>query len=178
MEIKYSNCREYYIKGYEKYRKRSVKANAMLYITSMAVILFLSLYYLYKLSDFYNIGIKFYLEPVLIISVLSITITILLNKLSKKSIDKLIDKLMELGTSTFGEKTIEVVEDKIIYDGESQHTEYNIKAFDNIYEECDVIVICIQKFNPIIIIPTSAFHNEIEKSKFINLIKEKSNYIK
>lgn len=53
-----------------------------------------------------------------------------------------------------------------------------MKVFDKVFEKDNVIVICIQKLTPTVIIPKSAFKSEDMKNEFINLIKEKSDYIK
>ncbi|EPZ54486.1 hypothetical protein H477_3626 [[Clostridium] sordellii ATCC 9714] len=101
-----------------------------------------------------------------------------MNRISKKIIQKFIDKLIETRNSTLGSKIIEVKNDVIIHKGEKSYVEYNIKAIDNIYEEDDVLVICIQKIDPIILIPINSFESKEVKNQFINLIKQKSGYLR
>lgn len=178
MIIKYINNREDYIKAYEKSRKLSLKASSIQLILCMIAITGLCWYFIYEMSSFYNIELNVYLMPLLILGVIATVTIILLNKMSKKNIEKVVDKLIELKSDTLVEKSIEIKEDKILYKGNNVYGEYNIKAIDNIYETSDILVLYIQRINPIIIIPCKAFEDENFKSEFIKIIKEKSNYIK
>ena len=178
MEIKYTNNRKYYVEGYDNFRKISVKSTISKLIVAFIGLTILDWYYKYQFSSFYNIGPMIYLRTVIVLFIIAVLFTFIANKLSKKNIEKLIDKFIELGTMTIEEKTIEITEDKLIFKGKSHRTEYNMKAFDEIFETENVIVICVQKFTPAVVIPKSAFENEEMKNQFINLIKEKSDYIK
>lgn len=178
MIIKYINNREDYIKAYEKSRKFSLKTSSIQLILCMMVITGLCWYFTYEMSSFYNIELNVYLMPVLILGTIASITIILLNKISKKNIEKVVDKLIELKPDMIGEKSIEIKEDKILYKGNTAYVQYNINAIDNIYETPNILVLCIQKLNPIIIIPCKAFENENLKNDFIKIIKEKSKYIK
>lgn len=178
MEIKYTNNREDYIKGYEKRRKFTLRKDVFLLTLNMLALMGITFYFINEMSSFYNIEISLYLTVILIIATLIIIKTILMNRISKKIIQKFIDKLIETRNSTLGSKIIEVKNDVIIHKGEKSYVEYNIKAIDNIYEEDDVLVICIQKIDPIILIPINSFESKEVKNQFINLIKQKSGYLR
>lgn len=178
MEIKYTNNREDYINGYEKRRKFTLRKDVFLLTLNMLALMGITFYFINEMSSFYNIEISLYITVILIIATLIIITTILMNIMSKKIIKKFIDKLIETRNSTLGSKIIEVKNDVIIHKGEKSYVEYNIKAIDNIYEEDNVLVICIQKIDPIILIPINSFESEEVKNQFINLIKQKSGYLR
>jgi len=178
MKIEYTNSREDYIKSYEKFRKMSLKSNSIQFVLYITLLIIVNWYYLYEMSIFYDVDIVTYLITPAILYTTVILAIIIRSKINKKSMNKLVDKLIELRTDAIGEKSVEIIDDKIICKGRFSENEYSIKAFDNIFEISDVLVICIQKTNPMIVIPCSAFENEDIKNKFINIIKEKSNYIK
>ena len=178
MKVKYTNSREDYIKAYERFRKLSLRFTSIRLVASMTGLIIVGLYYMYEMSFFYNIGIGVYLFIVVMLYSMCIFFIIIESKISKKNISKVVDKLIELRTDTIGEKSAEIIEDKIICKCKFSQVEYNIKAFDNIFEISGVLAVCIEKTNPMIIIPCSSFESEDEKNEFINIIKEKSNYIK
>lgn len=178
MKIEYTNSREDYIKSYEKFRKMSLKSNSIQFVLYITLLIIVNWYYLYEMSIFYDVDIVTYLITPAILYTTVILAIIIRSKISKKSMNKLVDKLIELRTDAIGEKSVEIIDDKIICKGRFSENEYSIKAFDNIFEISDVLVICIQKTNPMIVIPCSAFESEDIKDEFINIIKEKSNFIK
>ncbi|MDB8793741.1 hypothetical protein PN290_06115 [Romboutsia sp. 1001216sp1] len=178
MEIKYTNNREDYIKGYEKSRKYALRKDVFTLASTMLILMGITFYFINEMSSFYNIEITLYVAVISILSATTIITTILLNIMSKKNIQKSIDKLIETRNSAMGPKLIEVKNDTIIHKGEKSYCEYNIKAIDNIYEEENVLVICIQKINPIIILPLNSFESKEVKNQFINMIKQKSEYLR
>lgn len=178
VEIKYTNNREDYIKGYEKSRKYALRKDVFTLASTMLILMGITFYFINEMSSFYNMEITLYVAVISILAATTIITTIFLNIMSKKNIQKSIDKLIETRNSAIGPKLIEVKNDTIIHKGEKSYCEYNIKAIDNIYEEDNVLVICIQKINPIIILPLNSFESEEIKNKFINLIKQKSEYLR
>lgn len=178
MEIKYTNTREDYIKGYEKSRKYALRKDVFSLVSTMIIIMGMFFYFLNEMSSFYIIDISLYVFVIAILSIITIITIIYLSIISKKNIQKLVDKLIEARNNTLGSKLIEVENDIIINKGEKLYSEYNLKAIDNIYEEDNVLVICIQKINPLILIPLNFFESEDIKNQFINLIKQKSDYLR
>lgn len=178
VEIKYTNNREDYIKGYEKSRKYALRKDVFTLTLTMLILMGITFYFINEMSSFYNIEITLYVGVISILATMTIITTIILSIMSKKNMQKLIDKLVEARNSAIGSKSIEVKNDIIMHKGEKSYCEYNIKAIDNIYEEDNVLVICIQKINPIILLPLNSFESEEVKNQFINLIKQKSEYLR
>ncbi|WP_455544124.1 hypothetical protein [Intestinibacter sp.] len=178
MKIKYINNRDLNVKAREKYNKVVLKSYYTIGIIVTTAILLLGLYATYKLSDFYITGTGSYIKLILIAVIIDIIFIKYIKVKTKPIFEHSVDKMIESGQLIIGEKVVEIIDDKMICKDELQCTIYNMKSFESIYECNDAIVICVQNIAPTIIIPVSAFDDEGVKKQFINLVKEKSDYIK
>ena len=171
MIVNYTNTREDYEKAYERLYKVSRIVTSLQMGTSMLLLMAMAFYFIYEMSTFYDIGIKLYLTVTLILTTIYIVFYFLLKKATKINSSKALSKLIALNPSMIGNKSLEVSGDTLIYKSENGYLEYKVKAIDNIAEKDGRIILYIQKYNPIYVIPSISFNNEQDKNEFIKLIK-------
>lgn len=178
MFIEYENSREDYIKGYEKLRKTTIKVRTITSGIAVFAVLLFPIYHIYRMSTFYTIGVKEYIEVFLIGGITYTLLMLILNKNSKKEVLQLVDTNLNLKPAFIGKKSIELIDGKIIHKSKSDYAEYNISGINNIFEYNNQVLLCVQKLNPMFIIPSEAFTSDEQKQEFIKIIKSQMNFVK
>lgn len=170
MFIEYENNYEDYIKAYEKWHKSTMRLQAITNAVVVLAMLIFPIYHKYRMSTFYRIEAKHYIDIILIGVIAYVGLMFILNKKTKKSIVELTKTNIKLKPATIGKKSIELVDGKIIHKAKNDRTEYNLNGIDNVFEYNNQVLLCTNKLNPMFIIPSRYFENDKQKQEFIKII--------